>query len=287
MSSKSIILDFDGTIFNGIGFMPQFQQLISQISDCKLTIFTNNDQFSTKELTDMIQSQIPHRLKSSITIINPAKFITAHLKELIRNQQIHAIYTLIQDKLFEELQENFQGSIKFYRAQDHDEISQQIAENITLKNDVDAILIGVDESEFNFCSISLAARYVLEKNAQFFVVGSDHQFLKAPNNFIPGPYALSTPVQHATSINPIILGKPNIESLNLLDDFQNAIKGFEDIWVIGDGIETDLELASSLNAKSIIVLTGVATIDDLNAYKKLKPTFVCNDLAEVANKLVH
>lgn len=95
MSAKSIILDFDGTIFNGIGFMPQFQQLISQISDCKLTIITNNDQFSTQERTDMIQSQMPDRLQHLITIINPAKFITAHLKELIRNQQVHAIYTLI------------------------------------------------------------------------------------------------------------------------------------------------------------------------------------------------
>lgn len=133
-----------------------------------------------------------------------------------------------------------------------------------MNNDVDAILIGADESEFNFFSISIATRYVLEKNAQFFAVGSDHQFLKTPNNLISGPYALSTPAQHAASINQSILGKPNIESLNLLDDFQKAIKGFEDIWVIGDGIETDLELASSLNAKSIIVLTGVAAIDDLN-----------------------
>lgn len=284
MKKVSIFLDFEGTIFDGIQFFPQFNQFIESISkheNVSLSIITNSPTFTSQELEDKLKSQIPNSyIKNSLKIINASKVVISNLHKLINEKQIHAIYALISDSLFKDLKKEFGDSIKIYRPSDHEGITEQIAENINLKSDVDTIIIGSDEKSFSFCTISLATRYVIEKKAKFLVVGGDHQFRRG-NNFVPGPYALATPVRTASYVEPFVIGKPNLDSLKNLTEFNEILNNGE-TWVIGDNIETDIKFANEINAKSILVLTGVTKNEDLlnPEYKEKKPTFVCKDLNE-------
>lgn len=284
MKKVSIFLDFEGTIFDGIQFFPQFNQFIESISkheNVSLSIITNSPTFTSQELEDKLKGQIPNSyIKNSLKIIDASKVVISNLHKLINEKQIHAIYALISDSLFKDLKKEFGDSIKIYRPSDHEGITEQIAENINLKSDVDTIIIGSDEKSFSFCTISLATRYVIEKKAKFLVVGGDHQFRRG-NNFVPGPYALATPVRTASYVEPFVIGKPNLDSLKNLTEFNEILNNGE-TWVIGDNIETDIKFANEINAKSILVLTGVTKNEDLlnPEYKEKKPTFVCKDLNE-------
>lgn len=288
MKNISIFLDFEGTIFDGVNFFPQFNQFIESAAkrgNVNLSIITNSQTFSTQELTSKLTDHISNAyVKNSLKIIDASKVVISNLHKLIKDNQIHAIFALVSNNLFNDLKKEFNNSIKIYRPSDHEGITEQIAENINLKNDVDAILIGVDEENFSFCTISLAARYVIEKKAKFLVVGEDHQFRRG-DNFMPGPYALATPVRTASYVDPYIIGKPNINSLKNNSEFSeilNMSTNSNEIWVIGDNIETDIKFAYELKAKSILVLTGVAKEEDLlkPEYQAFKPTFVCKDLKD-------
>lgn len=288
MKKISIFLDFEGTVFDGVQFFPQFNQFIESISkhsNVNLSIITNSPTFSSQVLAEKLKDHINNaNIKNSLKIIDASKIVISNLHKLINEKQIHAVFALVSDNLFNDLKKEFGNSINIYRPSDHDGITDQIAENINLKNDVDAIIIGVDEENFSFCTISLATRYVIEKKAKYLVVGGDHQFRRG-DNFVPGAYALATPVRTASYVEPFIIGKPNLNSLKNNSEFNeiltNSINNCE-TWVIGDNIETDIKFADEIKAKSILVLTGVAKEEDLlkPEYQAFKPTFVCKDLNE-------
>ncbi|MBQ2762095.1 MAG: HAD hydrolase-like protein, partial [Candidatus Methanomethylophilaceae archaeon] len=50
--------------------------------------------------------------------------------------------------------------------------------------------------------------------------------------------------------------------------------------VIGDRIYTDIKVADGRDTLSIMVLTGEATEDDIEL-SGIRPTFVCNSVAEI------
>lgn len=293
MKRVSIFLDLEGTIFDGVDFLPQFNDFIESISNREnvdLSIITNSPGFTSQDLQNKLAAHIINtNIKQKLKIIDTSKVVISNLRKLINDNQIHSIFALVPNWLFMDIKKELGNAINIYRPSDHEGIAEQIAENINLKSDVDAIIIGVDEENFSFCTISLAARYVIEKKAQFFVIGGDHQFRRG-DTFIPGAYALATPVRTGAFVDPIILGKPNLNSLMANPEFNEIMKSSSsdnEIWVIGDNIETDIRFADEIKAKSILVLTGVAKKEDLlkPEYSMLNPTYVCKDLNEVFNKI--
>lgn len=100
--------------------------------------------------------------------------------------------------------------------------------------------------------------------------------LPTERGLVLGNGSMVAAVRHATGATPVVAGKP---AAPLLDD---AIRrgGARAPLVIGDRLDTDIEGANAVGADSLLVLTGVSTVDDLlRAPAEQRPTYVASSLA--------
>ena len=96
---------------------------------------------------------------------------------------------------------------------------------------------------------------------------------------LPGNGSLVTALRAATSSEPVIAGKP---ATPLLDEAQKSADARNPL-VIGDRLDTDIAGAVAAGMDSLLVLTGVATAQDLlDAPEDMRPTFVAHDVEAVA-----
>jgi len=102
--------------------------------------------------------------------------------------------------------------------------------------------------------------------------------LPTERGLVLGNGAMVSAVGAATGTDPVVAGKP---AAPLLED---AIRrgGARRPLVVGDRLDTDIEGAHAVGADSLLVLTGVSTVDDLlRARPEHRPTYVASSLASL------
>jgi 4-nitrophenyl phosphatase len=99
---------------------------------------------------------------------------------------------------------------------------------------------------------------------------------------VPGNGAILAALQSATQVNPLIIGKP--EPIM----YQQAIKLLktdpEKTIAIGDRLNTDILGAVNTGIRSIMVLTGISSEDDLMSVN-YQPTWIMPDIQAVTKAL--
>ena len=92
---------------------------------------------------------------------------------------------------------------------------------------------------------------------------------------LPGAGALVAFIAAATKKTPQVAGKPE----RALHEEATSRSGAKRPLVVGDRLDTDIEGANGVGAPSLLVLTGVATLDELvTAAPLARPTFLAEDL---------
>ncbi|RLF85012.1 HAD family hydrolase, partial [Thermococci archaeon] len=79
---------------------------------------------------------------------------------------------------------------------------------------------------------------------------------------------------------PLIIGKPNKPIFEVVKEKLDA----DEIWVVGDRLDTDIAFAKRINAKAIMVLTGVNTLEDIEK-SEIKPDVVMPSIKELPKYL--
>ena len=92
-----------------------------------------------------------------------------------------------------------------------------------------------------------------------------------------GAGALVAAIETTTGRRAEVVGKPEAP---LLERAREVAGGGRPL-VVGDRLDTDIAGASRLGWDSALVLTGVATVADLDG-SRWHPTFVVDDLAGIA-----
>jgi len=90
-------------------------------------------------------------------------------------------------------------------------------------------------------------------NGAKFIATNDDKNFPSEEGLIPGAGSMVAALEAATGKRARVMGKPNEPYLNII----RTILGDEDLWVVGDRIETDMLLAEKLQAKKVLVLSGV------------------------------
>ena len=92
---------------------------------------------------------------------------------------------------------------------------------------------------------------------------------------LPGAGALVAFIAAATKATPQVAGKPQ----RALHEEATSRSGAKHPLVVGDRLDTDIEGANGVGAPSLLVLTGVGTLEELVAAAPLgRPTFLADDL---------
>lgn len=99
--------------------------------------------------------------------------------------------------------------------------------------------------------------------------------LPTERGLVLGNGSMVAAVQHATGATPVVAGKP---AAPLIEDAVRRADARAPL-VIGDRLDTDIEGANAVGVDSLLVLTGVSTIEDLlRAPARRRPTYVADTL---------
>ena len=97
----------------------------------------------------------------------------------------------------------------------------------------------------------------------------------------PGAGAIAAALEATTGVTPLSIGKPSPQLLELAAEAVGRTVG--DAIMIGDGLGTDLAAARAVGARCVIMLTGVASRDDVEALAdRPQPMAVAADATELA-----
>jgi 4-nitrophenyl phosphatase len=113
--------------------------------------------------------------------------------------------------------------------------------------------------------------------APLYATNADRSF-PTPDGLIPGAGAILAALETATDVKAIVIGKPSPFMLELAAERMGLTK--DEVLVIGDRLETDIAGGQAMHARTALVLSGVATHQQAEAWKP-KPDLIAIDLDEL------
>ncbi|MBN1289586.1 MAG: HAD-IIA family hydrolase [Actinobacteria bacterium] len=139
----------------------------------------------------------------------------------------------------------------------------------------DFVVVGWDR-EFSYGRLK-AAVIAVRKGAHFMASNTDASY-PTPDGLWPGAGAMVAAVSTGSEAEPFVAGKPNRLMVELALKRMGAKA--EEALLIGDRIETDILAGANSNVDTLLVMTGVSTIDDIER-QGIAPTHIRDSLKGV------
>lgn len=138
-----------------------------------------------------------------------------------------------------------------------------------------AVIAGMDR-QLSYEKLSRAT-LLIRSGAPFIGTNPDRTF-PVPEGLVPGAGAILAALEAATSVKPLIMGKPSPAIYQLaLDRLETSAK---ETLVVGDRLETDIAGAQVIGCRSAVVLSGVTTPAEAQAWQP-QPDIIAKDLASL------
>jgi 4-nitrophenyl phosphatase len=253
---KAMILDMDGVLWRAdapIGDLPTIFQEI-EAKGIKVAYATNNSTRTVDQYVDRLD-------KFGIAaepwqVVTSALATARYLKE--RFPEGGPVYLVGQDGIEKALLENG------FSIQDKDVI---------------AVVAGMD----NYLTYQKlrTATLLLRAGAPFIGTNPDRTF-PTPDGLTPGTGTILAALQTASDVEPTVIGKPKATM------FEQAMAALgtspDETLVVGDRLETDIAGGQAADCPVAVVLTGVATPAEAQAWQP-KADFITADLASLVKKL--
>lgn len=162
---------------------------------------------------------------------------------------------------------------------------------IRLEPDVEAVVVGFDP-HLSFPKIVRAVSHLQHPDCLFIATNTDVWFPKGGSNLlIPGAGCMVSCVETVVERPPLVIGKPSKNMFTLLNE-KHQLQASRTL-MIGDCSNTDILFGKNSNLQTMLVLTGVTTMEDLEEYAssldeekhKLLPDFYLPRLDDIINLL--
>jgi HAD superfamily hydrolase (TIGR01450 family) len=145
----------------------------------------------------------------------------------------------------------------------------------------DAVVVGLDP-QLTYLRIA-AAMDCVRAGSRFIATNRDPVY-PTERGLRPGAGSIVAALEVASGVVPVSIGKP---APYLLEEAARAVgRDPTEAVMIGDGLATDVAAAHAVGARSILMLTGVATREEAEALPAdARPTAIAADAAELAAAL--
>ncbi|KAK2581653.1 hypothetical protein KPH14_002152 [Odynerus spinipes] len=131
--------------------------------------------------------------------------------------------------------------------------------------DVGAVIVGFDE-HFSYPKMVKAATYLNDPNVHFIGTNTDERFPVAQSIVVPGTGSLVRCIESCAERKAVIMGKPESYIANMLKEKYNVNPART--LMIGDRCNTDILLGTRCGFKTLLVLTGVTTLQQVEDWKQ-------------------
>jgi len=248
---KNYLMDMDGVLVKGKEVIPGADTLIAKLKKQhrQYLVLTNNSLYTPRDLS--------HRLTSIGLDISAERIFTSAMAAamFLQSQRPEGTAFVIGES----------------------GLTQAIHDVGYVITDInpDYVVLG-ETNSYHYETITKAVR-LIEQGASFIATNPD---VSGPTEHgtVPGCGAMAALIEKATSRAPFFVGKPNPlmirSALNFLDVHS------EDTVMVGDRMDTDIVAGVESGMRTILVLTGVATRQDVDLYPYC-PTWILDSVADI------
>src|SRR6478609_7030539 len=147
------------------------------------------------------------------------------------------------------------------------------------ERDPDYVVLG-ETRTYSFERITHAIR-LIENGARFIATNPDATG-PSPDGSLPATGAVAALITRATQRDPYYVGKPNPlmmrSALNAIDAHSETTA------MIGDRMDTDIVSGLEAGLETILVLSGVATLDEIERFP-YRPTRILDSVADLVAEI--
>lgn len=252
---KGYLIDLDGTMYRGEEKIEEASDFIKALvkKDIPYLFVTNNSSRKPEQVAEKLMSlDIPatpdHVFTTSMATAN----------YMIERKPKASVYMIGEEGLREAL----------------------VEKGFTFTDEYpDYVVIGIDR-EITYEKLTKACLAV--RNGATFLSTNGDIALPTEHGMLPGNGALTSVIAVSTQVNPIFIGKP--EAI-IMDQALKVIgTKREETVMVGDNYDTDILAGIRAGMDTLLVHTGVTTVEKLTNYKT-QPTHVVHSLTEWLEKL--
>ena len=250
MRARALLLDLDGTIFQGGALIPGALETL---------LFLQN-------------AQIPHRFITNATRMTKKKLVlmlgdmglSVSLDDIFSAPHAASIYC--QNK----------GYKKILLAVPDREMEEDFSNFQLVDNNPDAIVLGDMGAGFTFNLINDLFNYILDGSE--LVAMHKNRFWKSVDGYLLDLGAFVSALEYASGRPASVMGKPNSNLFFLASREWNLPA--EKILMVGDDIEADIGGALNAGMTSVLVKTGKFRAETLRSYD-IKPSYIIDSIADL------
>jgi 4-nitrophenyl phosphatase len=267
---RALIIDMDGVLWHGDQPLPgltDFFQTLHEL-EIRFILATNNASLTSEQyVTKLARMGVTVDQNDILTSgMATALYLAEHTDPATTR-----VFVLGEDGARQPLSERGFTLTGLYEVND--------SNSNTSNNGADIVVCGKDET-LTWDKLATATLNI-RAGAKFIGTNADVT-LPTEHGIIHGNGAILAALQVATGVAPIIIGKPEPHI------FQQALALLgvapEQTVVIGDRLETDILGAIRTGLRSLMVLTGISTREDLET-SDYQPTWVMQDLCSLTQAL--
>lgn len=261
--TELFVLDMDGTVYLGNELIEGAKECIENMAKKKnYVFFTNNSSKSPKLYIEKLEKMgIPCSRKQIMT----SGDVTIHY--ILKHHKGERVYLLGTPSLKDSFEE---AGVFLFEPKDEDPCVGELP---------DVVVVGFDKT-ITFEKMDRAAAYI-RRGAVFLAT---HLDINCPteNGFMIDCGSLCKAIACSSGKEPKYLGKPFTETLQYVLDETGIMK--EKISFVGDRLYTDVATGVNNGAKGILVLSGEATMKDVED-GSVQPSAIFTSLDEM-NKYI-
>jgi len=288
-SVTAVLFDCDGVIWHPQGPIDGAAQLLESLRNMgKKVIFVTNN--NTKSITQLGEKFKKFGIKAEEDeIFGTARVAAVYLKHVLKCDK--KTYLIGSQGIAEELHNVGIESTPVGPCLLPGENSEEIAKRVDLRidKDIGAVLVGFDE-HISFQKIAFAMTHLKNPKTHFIATNTDGQFPMGDGTYIPGTGVMVKAVMTASERDPIIMGKPEQPMLD-------AIRAIHDIepsrtLMVGDRLDTDIAFGRRWGMKTLAVLSGVASLEQLEKVQsedkdsELLPDYFAGSVKDILDCLI-
>jgi HAD superfamily hydrolase (TIGR01457 family) len=250
---KLVIFDLDGVIYRGNSLLSGAKETLQELRDRGkyIAFLTNN---STQTRYQYKKKLFRLGIKANISEIFTSAWGTAHF---LKNKGARKALIIGEEGLKKELR--WAG----------------IEVTSLPQKDADFVVVGLDR-QLNYKKLCNAFEAV-KKGAKFIATNIDYTF-PLEDKIVPGGGAIVASLRWALNMEPIIIGKPSPFLLGLIINHYGVNK--EQSVIVGDRLDTDIEMGKKAGVRTVLVLTGVTSREEVESHP-IKPDEVIEKLDDL------
>ncbi|KAK6630255.1 hypothetical protein RUM43_014954 [Polyplax serrata] len=284
-SFDTVLSDCDGVLWLEKQMIENSQHTMNKFFESNKKVFyvTNNNSLTREEFVEKCHSLGFKATKENILCTS---FLAAkYLKSLNFNKKV---YLIGNQGLVKELQKANIKHTDIGPDQVESTLDSYVKTKLKYDPDIGAVLIGFD-AHFSYPKVLKAATYLKNPDCHFIATSTDETFpVGEKEQFVfPGSGAFVRCLEAVSGRKAFVVGKPNVYLKNIIRELADFDPSRT--LMIGDRCNTDILFGNNCGFQTLLVLTGVTSVSDVEKYanstdteeNKLVPQFFINKLGDL------